>query len=234
MLVSLALIVSAARMNVTRTVRLCFALVGLAVWIGILTFKLERVPILSILADAALITCATQFGVLVSNVIREPKLLLPVALCAGLVDIWGVSLGPVHLIEKHAPKIISKTTAKVPALGSARIAKGKRPPPPMLIGFGDFLFLGIFFACIVRFGMHLHASFALTALSTVVALIIVGLSDTMLPGLPFMALGVILPNIAHFRFTREEKFALLYTGILLTVVLTTAFVVSARVGSPGR
>jgi len=230
MLVSLALIVAAARMDLTRNQRAIIANIAFAIWIAALVFKLNRINAIGVFSDAALIVCATHFGVLLSSVVREPKLLLPVALCAGLVDIWGVNVGgPVKIIAEKNRPMLEKATAQVPAFGSARIPKGRRPPPPILIGFGDFFFLGVFFACMVRFGMNVGASFWLTGLCTVSALIVLPLVTFDLPGLPFMAVGVILPNVRHFRFSREEKFALLYAGLLLASLLTGAFIVSARI-----
>jgi len=224
MLVSLALIVAGARMELRPGQRAVVASAALAVWVSLLLLRSKN-PVAGLIADAALITAATHFGVLLSSVIREPKLLLPVALCAGLVDIWGVNFGgPVAkaLESKQAAKVLNAATAKVPAFGSARIEKGERPPPPILIGFGDFFFLGVFFACLARFSMNLAASFWLTAACIVAALMVLPLLPFNLPGLPFMAVGVILPNVGHFQFTREEKFALLWAGAILGASLMSA------------
>lgn len=226
---SLGLILAAARMDIAPWKRAAFIFGGLGLKLALWGIGLQEHAWGVLVADMALIVGATHFGGLVALLIREPKLLLPVALCAALVDVWGVSYGgPVYQLRRRAPSVVEQGAARVPALGSARPQRGRRPPPPLLIGLGDFLFLGLFFSCVVRFGMNTPATLLCTGVATLIGLVSVVGFGRALPGLPFLGLGVILPNIKHFSFTREEKFALLYAGLLLTPILGIAVWLGGR------
>ena len=92
------------------------------------------------------------------------------------------------------------------------------------IGIGDYLFLALFLGALVRFGMNWRASalwmWALVSLALLLIILPTGIPA--LPGLLFLGLGAVLPNLRYFQFTREERFALLYAGVfvlLLTVAL---------------
>jgi len=92
------------------------------------------------------------------------------------------------------------------------------------IGIGDYLFLALFLGVLVRFGMNWRASAIWMWAGVSLALLAIELLPFVpaLPGLLFLGLGAVVPNLRYFQFTREERFALLYAGIfvlLLTVGL---------------
>jgi hypothetical protein len=71
--------------------------------------------------------------------------------------------------------------------------------------------------------MNWRGAVVLTAPLIALALIVLTLVPGVphLPGLFFIGLGVALPNLKYFEYTREEKFALLYAA-LFVVVLSAA------------
>ncbi|MCS6862158.1 MAG: hypothetical protein NZT92_17780 [Abditibacteriales bacterium] len=220
LLLSLALILYAAQSPLPTAHRLALLVIGVLMWGGLRKFD--------IVSELGLIFAAIGLGMLVALAIRYPNILLPVALVAALVDIWTVKMGgPVSQALEKAPTIAQIATVKIPQMGAARAQpRGKAPPPLALMGVGDFLFLTVLFACLAKFQMNLFGAFWWSVGLSLVAFLLLPVVKTPLPGLPFIALGIIIPNWRYFQFTRAEKFAMLYAAILLAVVLAIGFFVT--------
>ncbi len=173
-----------------------------------------------LLGNAMLVVWAAFLGKLVSRVIREGKLLLPVAVVASLADIITVFWGVVAHVTKTAPEIVETFSAATPVA----------PPPgvaaPILsaVGIGDFLFLALFLTMTLRYTMRpistMWATFALMLVAPLAFL--VWRSAPGMPGLPFISAAALWANWRHIEFTREEKRALIFTGV---IVLGLALVV---------
>jgi hypothetical protein len=166
----------------------------------------EGSPI-ALVRSVALMIAATAFGVMASRIVRERNLLVPVAVVAGAVDIWGVYFGFVAEVQKKAPEIAQHLSAAVPAASAAQV------PVPLLsaVGPGDFLFMGLFVAAVRRLRMNLRATlWALFVAFLIVPAVFAVAGLPALPGLPFIGVAVIVANWRHFRFSRAEKFAVLY------------------------
>jgi hypothetical protein len=148
------------------------------------------------------------------------------SLVARLIDIWGVLFGGLvsQMIEK-TPEVASKAMTNLPAVGA--LSAPQYAVDPLRIGAGDYLFLGLLFAALHLNRMNWRGALKLTVLLVSVALLSILLSGLLmkqgwaLPGLFFIGLGVALPNLKHFEYTREEKFALLYAAIFV-IILTAA------------
>ena len=177
----------------------------------------------SAVGDALLVVGAVFLGRLVSRILREPSILVPVAVVAALVDFWGVYWGFVAHVSKTAPQVAQTLSAQVPQMADMPI----RIPMVGAMGVGDFLFLALFIAALHRMGIALSRSFwalaiTLTAGPTLAFLIPRWLFHhelTALPGLPFMALAVLAANWRAVRPSREERVALLYAGITVAAVI---------------
>lgn len=173
------------------------------------------------LADIALLSAAMLGGSLVARLIKSPNMLGPVCAIVALIDVWGVLFGGIvsQLMEK-APQVASNAMASMPTAGSAAPASRYIIPLPD-IGAGDYLFLGLLFAALHGNDMNWRGAIKLTVPLMIGALLGVAFGVPAMPGLLFIGLGVALPNLKFFQFTREEKFALLYAGIFV-VILTVA------------
>jgi hypothetical protein len=176
---------------------------------------LTILPGQELLGNAALILWAAFLGKLVSRIVREGKLFLPVALVASLADIITVFWGPVKQVTETAPEVAQTFSASAP------IAPPPGVPAPILaaVGIGDFLFLALFLAAALRHSMAavktMWAVFAVMLLAPFA--FFVWPSDHGLPGLPFVAAAVLWANWRHLKFTREEKRALAFAGALVAV-----------------
>jgi len=178
--------------------------------------------------DVFLVVAAVFLGRLVSRMLREPSILLPVAVVAAAVDLWGVYWGFVSHVSKTAPEVTESLSAQVPQMADMPI----EIPMVGAMGVGDFLFLALFVAAVDRLGLGLRRTFwallvVLAAGPTLALLIPKWLFHSeleALPGLPFIALAVLAANWRQVRPSREERVALLYA------VLTVAAVIAAYLG----
>jgi hypothetical protein len=164
--------------------------------------------------NLALIFTTVMTGTLIAYAIREAAVLLPVLMVSALVDYWGVYYGTTHFFVKHAPRVVEKVSAKAPV-----ISFGGIPQPAPTIGPGDFVFLGIFFACLYQFDLHVTRTFwAFTAL-LFVALVLVFIYPIPIPGLVPMAIAMVLVNGRRLKLSRSEVFATIYVVAALAALL---------------
>lgn len=184
-------------------------------------------------------------GRLLARLIRERALLLPVALVAGLIDFWGVYWGPVAAMSEKAEGAVSgiasastaaatvapemKATMSEPLRIVASIA------PPDQIGIGDFVFVAFFLACAYRLGFSARRTmwgiFGGLLLSSVIIALdgiqigSVSLEIQYLPGLVFIAGGMIFANLPSWKLHRQEW---IMTGTLVGILLTCIGISIAR------
>jgi len=192
----------------------------------VLSEKLTLAPQQELLGNLALILWATFLGRLVSRVIREGKLLLPVAAVASVADFITVLWGPVATVSEKAPEVAQAFSASTPIA----------PPPgvaaPILaaVGLGDFLFLAMFLAVALRYAMNATGTMWATwgVMLIAPAAFFVWPEAEGVPGLPFISVAVVAVNWRHMKFTREERRALLFTGILVAAVALGVWAVVIR------
>lgn len=169
-----------------------------------------------LVGNLALILLALLLGRLVSRVVREGKLLLPVAFVASLADFLTVYWGVVAHMEQTAPEVVEAFSAHAPLPAPGAV------PVPMLasVGLGDYLFLALFLGVTVRYAMRpvaaMWASFAVMLVVPLGFLLWPGLPG--MPGLPFLSAAVLGANWRYLRFTRQEKRALAFSGLLVVAV----------------
>jgi hypothetical protein len=175
--------------------------------------------------DALLVLAAVFLGRLVSRILREPSILVPVAVVAAVVDFWGVYWGFVAHVSKAAPKVAQSLSAPVPQV--ANLPTGI--PTVGAMGVGDFLFLAIFIAALYRMGLRLKRTVWALVITLTVGPPLAFLASRWffhyelkaLPGLPFVALAVLAANWRQVRPSREERVALLWAAVTVAAVIGT-------------
>ncbi len=169
-----------------------------------------------LLGNVVLIVWAAFLGRLVSRIIREGKLLLPVTIVAAIVDIFTVFWGVVAQVQEKAPEVAEAFSASAPV----EVPEGVWAPILAAVGIGDFLFLSVFLAVTIRFAMRpvktMWAAYVVMLVAPLAFSIIP--STTGLPGLPFLAVAALWANRGHFSYTKEEKRALGFTSLLVAAV----------------
>ncbi len=167
------------------------------------------------------LSCAF-FGILLSRIIREPNVLLPVALVAMPIDYLGAmtSIGFTQNVVTQNPHLVQVLSVPVPAVGGGAHHHGALHAIGF-IGPGDALFMAFFFAVVLRLNMNVRGTFWwMYGLLTVTMFIVLsGLSFNIAALVP-MGLAVLIANFKYFKLKREEVFATLYAGILILALVT--------------
>ncbi len=165
-------------------------------------------PFLAATASVAFIIACMCFGRLLSLIIRERNLLLPVALIAGLADIFTVFFGPTGQALQKAPQIVQKLSVAIPKVGSASgVAGGAGVQAIATAGLGDFIFLAFFFVSVHRFGLRARRTFWLIFIFALAGMFaVLFLPDfPAAPLLPFIVAGFLIANWREFRLTPQER-----------------------------
>jgi len=188
-------------------------------------------PVLLALSSILFLLACVFFGRLLSLIIRERNMLFPVALIAGLADIFTVFFGPTGKTLAKAPQIVQKLSVGIPQAGSATGAQGGAGLAHLAsAGLGDFIFLTFFFACVYRFGLRANATFWVIFGLTLAGMCAVLLVPNVpaLPLLPFIVAGFLLANAGAFRLSRQEKLYMAIALAFVAVLLAAAAVLMPR------
>jgi hypothetical protein len=194
------------------------------------TMSLPEIRALLLLKSASLSLLLTLgltfFGVLLALIIREPNVLLPIALIAMPIDYVGAmtSLGFTQAMVQHAPQIVSAVSVAVPSMGTARGGIGVHPIG--FIGPGDALFIACFLAAVQRLGLNERGTFWWIYGLLTLTMLVVLIKGFPIAALVPMGLAVILANFRSFRYQRSEVFAMIYAAIMIFVVVGAFYVAS--------
>jgi hypothetical protein len=238
MLLQLWLSISIVHLRLRSWQNALLSLVTFVVWVIVLLFvhptlsmphfvRLLTVVNRFALLGAALTFCLTCLGSLLSLIIREKNILLPVALIAMPIDYLGAMTptGFTHDMVMHASKIVSNVSVSVPQV----TVHGFSISPIAYIGPGDVLFMALFFAAVQRFDLSERKTFWwMYSLLSISMLLVVRLSNFPIGALVPMGLAVIIANIRAIKLKRDEVFAVAYAGALILVLVIVFFTLSHR------
>jgi hypothetical protein len=146
-------------------------------------------------------------------------MLLPIAVVLAVIDMYVVFGGGLVTQavngNETAAGLMSSLTVKLPTVHPAVGAL----PMQLELGFADFLFIGLFFACFTKFGSASRQTFLVLCGTLAGVMLFVGLVDVALPALVPIAVVVLGMNIRRFNFARDELFAMMYAGIVVAVII---------------
>ncbi len=173
-----------------------------------------------------LMLSAIGLGCLLSRIIRERNLLVPVVPFAALIDALTVltPVGFVKRVMETAPAVLERAAVAILASPGLATPAVKRVVPIALVGAGDFVFLALYAACLYRFGLRPFATAVglFLTLWAYLVLVMVGVTPA-LPALVPMAVVILAVNWRAFQLSRQEKWAsllvLLPTAALLLYLL---------------
>jgi len=189
-------------------------------------------PVLAAAGGVLFLGACIFFGRLLSLIVRERNMLLPVAIVAGLADIFTVFFGPTGKALQHAPGLVAKLSVGIPAMGSATGARGGAGLSHIATaGLGDFVFLTFFLVGVWRFGLRSKATFwaifALTLAGMAAVLLVPKLPAA--PLLPFIVTGFLVANAGAFHLSRAEKVNVLIAVVFFIAMMAVAAVAMRRV-----
>jgi len=208
---------------------LAATLLGAGSWVLSPAQWLARLPGLWMAGNACVILAAAFLGRLVGRIIREASLLPVVAVVASGIDLWGVYWGPVgQLSATEEGRVIGQQfSAAVPGVAAA--AKAGLPVLTG-IGLGDFVFLAIFFSALRRLRLNQRGAFWVTFAILMVAPAFFLLGEILpvaenLPGLPFIAAGIVASNHRHLKMSRRELRISAAAAAIIIVVIAAIWAV---------
>ena len=162
----------------------------------------------------------TFLGILLSPIIREPNVLLPVALVAMPIDYLGAmtSIGFTQNMVANHPGIVRGVSVPVPSVGGSAHHGGLHPIS--FIGPGDILFVAFFFAVVLRLNLNVRGTFWwIYGLLTLTMLVVLTTGINIAALVP-MGLAVLIANFRSFKLKREEVFATLYAALFILALIT--------------
>ena len=160
------------------------------------------------------------FGILLSRIIREPNVLLPVALVAMPIDYLG-AMTPIGFTQNAVatnPALVRALSVPVPSVGGGGQHHGGIHPIAF-IGPGDALFMAFFFAVVLRLDLNVRGTFWWMYGLLTATMLLVLFSDVNIAALIPMGLAVLIANGQSFKLKREEVFATLYAGLLILALV---------------
>ncbi len=208
-----------------------FLLSGLVLQFGLLALVKGPLANTGLLQNVALAFSQTGLviwcvglGALLTTMLKDKNLLIPVAIFLALFDLFAVftPVGPVQVLMRAAPQMLPSMAYQAPAMSSTRAPAAPAGAPLAVfayVGPADFLFMGMFFVAVFRFNLRTRDTFKwmLIALACWIALsAIVGEMPLLVP----IGLAVLLVNLPEFKLNKEEwmstgVIAALMTGVVI-------------------
>lgn len=159
-------------------------------------------------ADLFLVFAMILGGLLLSRIVRDRTMVVPVAIVLALADVFTVYLGgPTGRALEKMPELVEAVSVKLPAMGSATGVEGIRGLAHIAtLGPGDTFFAALFFAAVLRFGLSMRRTFASLVGVTTVALGLIVAIPAMppVPVLPLMAAGFLIANWHDVKLSKRE------------------------------
>ena len=145
-------------------------------------------------------------GALLALLLKDRNLLIPVSIFLALFDIFLVftPVGFVQTLMKNHPKLLPAMAHKIPEIATSPTQTGAPVGTFAHIGPADFLFMGMFFVAIFKFGMPggRTLKWLLVALAVYLPLaFLVGPVPLLVP----IGLAVLFANWKEFNLNKEEK-----------------------------
>lgn len=173
-----------------------------------------------------LMVAAVGLGTTLSKLIREKNLLVPVIPFAAMVDVLTVLApsGFVKQVMEKAPEVAERAALAVMAAPNAPEVSA-RLTPIAIIGVGDFVFLALYAACLIRFGLRVRATMIglFLALWVYLGLVLLGVAPR-LPALVPMAVVTLALNWRLFQLSRQEAIASVLVISIAVAVIAWLFV----------
>ncbi len=167
------------------------------------------------------------FGILLSRIVREANVLLPVALVAMPIDYIG-AMTPIGFTQNavaNNPGLVQALSVPVPGVGGGAAHHGALHPIAF-IGPGDALFMAFFFAVVLRLSLNRRGTFRWMYGLLTATMLLVLFTGVNIAALIPMGLAVLIANGRFFKLKREEVFATGYAAALILVLVTGFYLYS--------
>jgi hypothetical protein len=130
---------------------------------------------------------AGAIGLLFARWLATPVIAIAVPIFVAAIDIWSVASGPTSRLAESGTDSTDPLSFEMPAWGHAGSAGH--------LGLSDALFLSMFAAWAWHYGFRRTATIVGLLLGLLGSLALGELLDRMIPALPLLAAGYLLPNL---------------------------------------
>jgi len=210
----------------TAKLAIGFVLAGFALQFGLPFLKLggPGAILIDAVSQQGLPMWTVGLGVLLTLLLKDKNMLLPVSIFLALFDIFLVftPVGFVQVLMKKAPNLLPAIAYKIPAVATQVKETGVPVGTFAMIGPADFLFMGMFFVALYRFNMRTKETFKwlLGALAIYLPLaLILGPVPLLVP----IGLTVLIVNAREFQMNGEEKISTaLVAAIGVAIIIYSA------------
>jgi hypothetical protein len=168
-------------------------------------------------APPLMLAAAGWLGWSIALRIDEKRFLFPLAVAAGLIDIWSVVNGPTGTMVKTKSHLLDLLLLPYPALANGRILG--------YVGVSDFIVASIFFGSAILFKFDQERNLAAIAFSFVCTFALVALTGLALPVLPAMAIFFIVVNWSELEIGWRDLFVTAFVLASVVVVYEIALAV---------
>ena len=138
------------------------------------------------LANLAKALFAGSLGLLLARLLDEPLVVIAVPLFVGVIDVLSVAGGPTAALARDSSRAGEFLSLQLPAWGGGRAG---------VLGVTDLVFVAFFASSAWRFGLRRRATAAALVAALPLALVIELALDVVVPALPLLAAGLLLPNL---------------------------------------
>lgn len=137
-------------------------------------------------ADVPKAIFAAAAGMVLAKALAAPVVVIAVPIFVAAIDVWSVAAGPTSRLLESSGSTIDYLSFEIPSWGGGTVGR---------LGLSDIVFLAFFASLAWRYGLRRRATAACLMLAFPAALVVQLLTDRPLAVLPFLAAGLLLPNL---------------------------------------
>ena len=131
---------------------------------------------------------AGSLGALLGRLLAAPAVAVAIPLFVAAVDTWSVASGPSSRLIHGEPRGAAELTFDLPSWGGSLGDAAAR------LGLTDAVFMAMFAAWSMRFGLRPRATAAGMVLGLIATVVLSVTTERAIPALPLLAVGYWLPN----------------------------------------
>jgi hypothetical protein len=232
----------AAKYRWTAKSAMIFLLVGLVIHLGLgllVGAKLlggkgfAAAVCLALAPQVGLVMWCVGLGALLAALLKDRNLLIPVSIFLAAFDIFLVltPLGPTKQILQQMPNVLPAVAYSLP---KASAAPTQGPVGQFAyIGPADFLFMGMFFVALYKFGMKARET-AYWLIPTILVYLLLALLLGPVPLLVPIGLCVLAVNAKEFSLNKEEKISTAAVAVLGVLIIGSSILLRGARAAPSK
>jgi hypothetical protein len=178
--------------------------------------------LLSPIAQTGLMIWCIGLGAVISSILRDKNILIPVAIFLVGFDIFLVltPLGFTQRIMEQNPTLLSNVAMSIPKSTSvAQQVQTATVAKAGLVGPADLVFLGAFFLAMFKFNMRPKETLKVMIPTLIGYMVVVLVTGWALPALVPIGLVTLIVNRKEFSLNKDEKASTVVVAVLVAAVL---------------